>query len=721
MPDCPPYGAEPTDKVKEYAGPFLKDNVGRITSWNFLDGKCTAHTKGYPYKAKSTGTPGESSIFFNNVNPDADLHTYEKTWIIFHGEKVRPTKWFVIRAMSSNILIVEDKHGFWPAAQLAPTADPEGNTINALRGYGWFYEDQVQRNISIDGDDTSAGEELDGFNYTYQLAEEDFSPIGTAGPLYKLLGETFEAASPTFYILIEGTAPSAFQAGIQPPEEPRALLTYHLASRFAIQAPITAANPNTTTTTTTEDEGTTTTTTTTEMAETSDCVGLECNDPFGHTGGAVISEESCDDSLNLYNPYAQNRSVNLYKQLNNIVSNIFGHTVNYFRTEANNRTKDVTLMEYSLFSVADQQDIKILVPDNEFPEESNTYNIFGMEWAEFEVHIVHDRFKAVFGDGIRPRAKDYLFIPIINKMYEVNSVSIADEFNASRSYWRLKLTKYQDRTSVIKTGYDIATDNLVTGIDELFGEEIADEQKKDTNPVQFQTISRILEDGSRTYIDSNLTITDEAIVNNFTTVSHNHYDLSKVAAGSTALRYATASNMIIDGQIAVTAWFRPTFEITDSGKYFLISDQIASGGFDIKINTLKIAVTIDGVDHEFTHNTSLSKDKWFGLVVNIMNNTEEVQLVLYSLSVSGHVSSLVQEYSETKSMIGGQSTWSGGSPYVLKGGKLNVTSLRIFDKAIGETEMANMLNQYVVHDNQHALVIDNAIPSLGYQKFKNAR
>ena len=72
-------------------------------------------------------------------------------------------------------------------------------------------------------------------------------------------------------------------------------------------------------------------------------------------------------------------------------------------------------------------------------------------------------------------------------------------------------------------------------------------------------------------------------------------------------------------------------------------------------------------------------------------------------------------------MIGGQSTWSGGSPYVLKGGKLNVTSLRIFDKAIGETEMANMLNQYVVHDNQHALVIDNAIPSLGYQKFKNAR
>ena len=59
--------------------------------------------------------------------------------------------------------------------------------------------------------------------------------------------------------------------------------------------------------------------------------------------------------------------------------------------------------------------------------------------------------------------------------------------------------------------------------------------------------------------------------------------------------------------------------------------------------------------------------------------------------------------------------------HVLKGGKLNLTCLRIFDKAIDTTEFKNVLNQYVVRDNQHALVIDNAIPSLGYQKFKNAR
>ena len=102
----------------------------------------------------------------------------------------------------------------------------------------------------------------------------------------------------------------------------------------------------------------------------------------------------------------------------------------------------------------------------------------------------------------------------------------------------------------------VETDNLITGIEEVFGEEIRDERTKDSNPVQFQTITKVLEDGSRSYIDSGLTITDEAIVNNFTTISHNHYDLSKVATGASAVRYSTSSNMIINGQIAVTAWFR---------------------------------------------------------------------------------------------------------------------------------------------------------------------
>jgi hypothetical protein len=42
------------------------------------------------------------------------------------------------------------------------------------------------------------------------------------------------------------------------------------------------------------------------------------------------------------------------------------------------RTEDVHLMEYSLHNVVDKQNVKVLVPDNEFPDESMTYDVFGM-------------------------------------------------------------------------------------------------------------------------------------------------------------------------------------------------------------------------------------------------------------------------------------------------------------------------------------------------------
>jgi len=458
--------------------------------------------------------------------------------------------------------------------------------------------------------------------------------------------------------------------------------------------------------------------TTPYVAPTDDCVGLACADPFSVGGGAVIEVDTSANPTNIFNPYAQNKSVNLYKQLNNIVSDLFGHQVNYFRTEPHGRTKDVTLMEYSLFSVAANQNVKILVPDNEFPSEANTFDIFGMEFAEFEVHIVHEKFKDAFGTGVRPRAKDYMFIPIINKMYEVSSVSIADEFNSTRSYWRVMLTKYQDRSSVIKGGYDNATDTLITGIEEVFGEEIKDEQTKDTNPVQFQVISNVLEDGQRTYIDPKLVIKDEAIVNNFLTVSNNHYDLSNLTLNTPALKYNKKSNMITNGQLAVTAWIRPTFEITDTTAYVILN---STGKLRIRISTLLISVEFNGFTHSFTHGTSMSKDKWFGVIVNVKNNTGTIEATLYSLSNASHITTFGQEYTGSLAMSNGVQTWSDGTEYELQGGKLNVSNIRIFDKAIESTEFENMLNQYVVHDNQHALLIDNAIPSLGYQKFKNAR
>jgi hypothetical protein len=92
-----------------------------------------------------------------------------------------------------------------------------------------------------------------------------------------------------------------------------------------------------------------------------------------------------------------------------------------------------------------------------------------------------------------------MYIPIINRMYEVHTIALADEFNKTNSYWRVMLKKYQERTSVSKNEFDAATDVLTTGVEEIFGERQREEQEKDTNPQQFQTVLSAYKDGTRYY------------------------------------------------------------------------------------------------------------------------------------------------------------------------------------------------------------------------------
>lgn len=456
---------------------------------------------------------------------------------------------------------------------------------------------------------------------------------------------------------------------------------------------------------------------------------VDCTDPFAMNGCANI-EVSCDD--NLFNPYNLTRSVNVYKQLVDMTNNIFGHEVQYFRTESDTRTEDVHLMEYSLHNVVDKQNIKILVPDNEFPDEAITFDVFGMEFAEFEIHITATAFEQAFGVGKQPRNKDYMYIPLINRMYEISSMSLADEFNHTASYWRVKLVKYQDRSSVIKNQFEVDTDNLTTGVEEIFGERQKEEQEKDTNPQQFQTVSTAYRDGIRGFIDQGLKIVDYDLKNRWTVVSKNYYDLSAVNTANTAVEYAIQSKLTSSDNLAISLWFSPQFDSTNTDEYVLFGDLAAIGGFKTFISSTKFRVNVAGNDYEFEHGITLQKGEWYGLVLNINNKFLQVSLSLYRLDQSNNGgtsqgtrpqdgnNNLIEEYTEAKDVTQ-PLVWDTGSNYHLRGNNTYMTNVRVFTNVIEFEQHHNVLNQYVVRDNQLSIIIDNAIPSLGYQRFKNAR
>lgn len=449
----------------------------------------------------------------------------------------------------------------------------------------------------------------------------------------------------------------------------------------------------------------------------------DCTDPFAMNGCANI-QVSCNTS-NQFNPYALTKSVKMYKQLVNIVNGIFGHNVTYFKTEPDTRTTDVILMEYSLHNVVDKQTIKILVPDNEFPSETVTYDIFGIDLQDFEVHITAEEFQTHFGAGKYPRNKDYMYIPLVNEMYEINSVALADEFNKEHSYWRVKLVKYQDRGDVIKGQFDADTDVLITGIEEVFGERIQDEYKKNLKPEQFQTVIDKHEDGIRTFVDRKLQIADYDLKNRWTIVSKNYYDFANVTLGDSAVIYEAQSEVKSGNGIAFSSWFAPQFAPNSVLDYKLIGDT--ADNFSVTISNTELIVTTPNGTQYFTHGITFNPAKWYGYVVNINNKFLQLSASIYSLDTLNNkllpqnaVSNLTNEFTQTVTQIQEQ-IWTSQAKFELCGNEMLMTNIRVFDTPIEFEQHSNILNQYVVRDNQHAIIIDNAIPTIGFQKYANAR
>jgi hypothetical protein len=450
-----------------------------------------------------------------------------------------------------------------------------------------------------------------------------------------------------------------------------------------------------------------------------------CTDPFIYSGCATV-EATCSDPNALFQPYRQFRSQQTYIQLANIVKNIFGHQVTYFRTEPDMRTKDVILMEYSLHNVVDQDVVKILVPDNEFPQESTTnFDMFGMEFEDFEIHITQQEFQTVFGQGKRPREHDYMFIPIINKMYMINSVSLGDRFNETITYWKVMLTKYQNDTAVLKNSFETLTDSLVTDVDEIFGAEIQDEYIKTTKPDIFQTVSTAYLDGIRNFVSTDLKIVDSEIKNRWTTVSKNYYDLSQVNTSFAAIEY-TAPVKSSNG-FGLTCWFSPEFNFNSTTDYWLFGNTTINKGLKVTISGQNIKVYINANTYTFTTNVIMGTDRWYGLVINGNKQFNQLSLTLYSLDPNNNTvglpqsasNDLVKVFEQTRNQVYNISWDIPESRYSLKGGLLKITNVRLFNIPVETEQHSNILNQYVVRDNQLATIIDNAIPSLGFQKFRS--
>ena len=454
----------------------------------------------------------------------------------------------------------------------------------------------------------------------------------------------------------------------------------------------------------------------------------ECSDPY--LDGCTNVVVACEDPV--YNPYSLSKPTAIYKELTELSTNMWGHEVKYFSVEPDKRSRDVVLMEYSLYNVQAQGQVKIMVPDNEMPTQDFQFDIFGMGWEDFEVHITKGQMEAAFGAGKPPRARDYLYFPLMNRMYEVASVSFADEFNMEMTYWRVMLRKYEERTSTIvgddATGQAIQTemDGLTVGLEEVFGEELQAEYAQTSKPEQYQTVFSPVADGIRDRIHNALIISDMEIRNKWTIVSKNHYDLSTIKdQGIEALVYKKVSTLAADKNLAFTTWFQPNMT-ANAGEQTLFDGQLGDKGLKLGLNSTNIKAYVNGQTYQFDFGSNPQNGQWYGLVFNLNNTFGQIASYVYKLNSAGNRTpsmpidqTLIEVMNQKHSITA--AGWVTDKQYALMPGQIKQTNVRLFKKTIGQGQHRNILQQYIVRDNQLAEIIDNAIPSIQLRRYNQSR
>ena len=170
-------------------------------------------------------------------------------------------------------------------------------------------------------------------------------------------------------------------------------------------------------------------------------------------------------STNLFQPYNNlDCALQLQQQLADSIACMFGIPVYYFRTEPNRETVDYTFKEYVLHNVVAVKQIKLVIKDGAMPSSNPKLTEFDFDWeTDWETEVSKTQFATAFGDDAYPKYGDFIYIPMMHRMWDVNAAY--DEKNEGLMWrsttWKLQLVKYSDSTAYSKSEFDEFIDTLI--------------------------------------------------------------------------------------------------------------------------------------------------------------------------------------------------------------------------------------------------------------------
>ena len=244
----------------------------------------------------------------------------------------------------------------------------------------------------------------------------------------------------------------------------------------------------------------------------------------------------CEDP-NLFQPYANlDCALLLQQQLADTVICMLGIPCYYFRCDPDLSTKDFTFKEFVMHNIVACKQIKLMIQDGDMPSSNPKLTEMDFEWeVDWETEVSKTQFAQAFGDKAFPKARDFIYIPLMKRMWEVNAAY--DEKKEGLMWrsttWKLALVKYEDSTNVIGEAFDQVIDNFVgKTYEETFGKFEHIEQERQTGYDQVKAprfaatnlYNIFMEDNTRKeYTKNDVDILDKIYCHNNNIVARNIY------------------------------------------------------------------------------------------------------------------------------------------------------------------------------------------------------
>ncbi len=432
----------------------------------------------------------------------------------------------------------------------------------------------------------------------------------------------------------------------------------------------------------------------------------------------VLNAE-CDGSN--FDPYKIGSATMLYNFLSNTVVKPFGWEASYFKTDVDEKGIDREFNEYQLYNVCGVADIKVMVPENQFPDNQINFNQFDLSLFEtFEIHITKDEFKKAFGIETRPAKTDFMFLCITNRMYEVEHAQAFKDFLNSSTYYKVILKKWNNKANVrhlsvdTKNAVELLTNN--TSLEDLFGvsNRVEDNRivKKQLDPQSFDKIRRV--------IDAKVKVIKSQIVNASLLLSESYYDLSSVTLNKTAVDYYIGDAKVLksDNRSFMT-WFKlPVVpNITDVYSFMDNYYTLNSKGYVMWYQNLAVHFKLNGLQYDLP-TVGLLPNVWYCYVLNLNQRLNYVQQEVYQrdtiIDVNGaetgadllNTSTLILHWSQV---------WEATTPEEFEhsqhmqilASNLYLTNIRLFTDVIPKSAYTKVLNQQIVKSSDFLIFADN--------------